>query len=196
MAIDDDTFDISELAGAAGVTQRTVRYYVQQGLLDAPGGRGPGTRYDRAHLDRLRLIRGLQRQHLPLAEIRRRLDDLDEQGVRDALDMLTGDREEPSSALDYVRSVLSASPARHGRPARGVPPPVMMREMAEPHMAEVSPAAAPSQAPGAVEKRSTWERIELAPDVEVHVRRPLSREQNRQLERLMEVARNLFSEER
>ena len=67
-----EQWDLNELADAAGVTPRTVRYYVQQGLLPAPAARGPGAHYERDHLDRLRLIKRLQRQHYPLAEIRRR----------------------------------------------------------------------------------------------------------------------------
>ena len=43
--------------------------------------------------------------------------------------------------------------------------------------------------------RSQWERVALAPDVELHVRRPLSREQNRRVERLLEEARRIFEEE-
>jgi hypothetical protein len=54
-------------------------------------------------------------------------------------------------------------------------------------------AAQPVQASRST--RSTWERIPLAPDVELHVRRPLSREQNRHVERLLEAARDLFAEE-
>src|SRR5215208_8012157 len=71
------TYDLGELCELADVTPRTVRYYLQQGLLPSPGKQGPATRYDRGHLDRLRLVRRLQREHLPLAEIRRRLDALD-----------------------------------------------------------------------------------------------------------------------
>ena len=57
-------------------------------------------------------------------------------------------------------------------------------------------AAAPERhpAPTAAE-RSQWERITLAPDVELHVRRPLTREQNRLVEQLLEAARKLFWEE-
>ena len=40
----------------------------------------------------------------------------------------------------------------------------------------------------AVAPRSQWDRITLAPDIELHVRRPLAREDNRRLERLLEVA--------
>ena len=43
--------------------------------------------------------------------------------------------------------------------------------------------------------RSQWDRLTLAPDVELHVRRPLSREQNRQVERLIEAARDIFEED-
>jgi hypothetical protein len=56
--------------------------------------------------------------------------------------------------------------------------------------AEPTPAAQSSRS-----ARATWERIRLAPDVELHIRRPLSREQNRQVERLLEAARDLFAEE-
>src|SRR5215213_9561699 len=96
-------YDLAELCDRAGVTPRTVRYYIQQGLLPSPGARGPEARYDEEHLDRLSLIRRLQKEHLPLAEIRRRLETLDDDGVRAALA-----EPEPShaSALDYVRQVL------------------------------------------------------------------------------------------
>ena len=42
--------------------------------------------------------------------------------------------------------------------------------------------------------RSQWDRIVLAPDVELHVRRPLSREQNRSVDRLLEAARAIYKE--
>src|SRR5690242_14323104 len=79
----DPTNDLSlqQLADQAGVTPRTVRYYISQGLLPAPIGQGPTARYGRAHLDRLRLIRRLQLEHQPLAEIRSRLERLDDDQV-------------------------------------------------------------------------------------------------------------------
>jgi hypothetical protein len=43
--------------------------------------------------------------------------------------------------------------------------------------------------------RSQWERLTLAPDVELHVRRPGTREENRRIERLLEAARGIFNEE-
>ncbi|WP_437638387.1 helix-turn-helix domain-containing protein [Sorangium sp. So ce854] len=67
------TYKLDELAAAAGVAPRTVRYYVQRGLLSAPEFRGKDTSYGREHLARLRAIKVLQQAHLPLEEIQARL---------------------------------------------------------------------------------------------------------------------------
>nr|AYM54231.1 transcriptional regulator MerR family [Sorangium cellulosum] len=67
------TYKLDELAGEAGVAPRTVRYYVQRGLLPAPEFRGKDTAYGREHLARLRAIKVLQQAHLPLEEIQARL---------------------------------------------------------------------------------------------------------------------------
>jgi hypothetical protein len=40
--------------------------------------------------------------------------------------------------------------------------------------------------------RSQWDRIALTPDVELHVRRPLSRPDNKRVERLIAVARQIL----
>jgi DNA-binding transcriptional MerR regulator len=57
---------LDELAERAGVSPRTVRYYVQRGILPAPEFRGPETAYSREHLVRLKAIRVLQERHQPL----------------------------------------------------------------------------------------------------------------------------------
>ncbi|WP_438028397.1 helix-turn-helix domain-containing protein [Sorangium sp. So ce233] len=67
------TYKLDELAVEAGVAPRTVRYYVQRGLLPAPEFRGKDTAYGREHLARLRAIKVLQQAHLPLEEIQARL---------------------------------------------------------------------------------------------------------------------------
>lgn len=188
MDIDRDELDLVQLAKAAGVTPRTVRYYMQQGLLPSPGTRGPGTKYDRALLDRLLLIKGLQRQHLPLSEIRRRVEPLDDEGVRAALG---GDPELPlrDTALGYVRAVMNrVKQPGESLPVRvAAPPPPGYRD-AEADLFGSAPARK-------YPMKGTWERVSLSPEVELHVRRPLSREQNKLVDRLLEAAREIFSEE-
>ncbi len=76
MGVTHRTYKLDELARAAGTSVRTIRYYVQRGLLPAPQFRGKDTAYDHAHLVRLRAIRRLQDDYLPLdaiaAELERR----------------------------------------------------------------------------------------------------------------------------
>jgi len=106
----DTPYSIADLARLTDVTPRTVRYYIAQGLLPAPGESGPGAHYGPAHLDRLQLIRRLQRQHLPLAEIRTRLATLSDQEIGEAIRSGEAQRSaQPDSALDYIRTVLGSS---------------------------------------------------------------------------------------
>ena len=208
---DDDRYSLTELADLAGVTPRTVRYYLAQGLLPAVGQTGPGSKYGADHLDRLRLIKRLQAEHLPLAEIRHRLEGLDPETIRD----LAGGPEPappPGSALDYLRTVLgtkttvrpptqpmAAPPAAEGVPLYSR---LSMASPAQdaPAIALALPAATttatPPPPPTPSIERSQWERIVLAPDVELHLRRPLSRSQNKQVDRLVTIARELLEEDR
>jgi DNA-binding transcriptional MerR regulator len=181
----DNTLDLNDLCRLGDVTARTVRYYVQQGLLPSPG-LGAGARYSPRHLDRLRLIRRLQREHLPLAEIRRRLEGLDDASIRSFADApVRRSAAALGSAVDYVRAALRKSPSRSSpAPARGAKPGTHRTAAALP-----SPPRPPAT------DRAQWERIALSPDVEIHVRRPLSREDNRRLEKLIAEAHALFGKE-
>ena len=68
----DSRYAIGELSALAGVSRRTVRYYVQEGLLPSPLGVGRGRHYGRPHLDRLLEVKAQQEAGLSLEEIRAR----------------------------------------------------------------------------------------------------------------------------
>lgn len=70
----DETYKLDELAKAAGTSPRTVRYYVQRGLLPPPVFRGKDSTYGREHVARLRAIKKLQEDYLPLDAIAVELD--------------------------------------------------------------------------------------------------------------------------
>ncbi len=208
---DASRYSLTELADLAGVTPRTVRYYMSQGLLPSPGASGPGAKYDDAHLGRLRLIRKLQREHLPLAEIRQRLAGLDDAAIATLAEETDPAPDPGDSALDYIRRVLSArEDPREGNanvhpPARirsfkaaAAPPPGM--PLASPTSDAYPPRARSLRlgvepTPDRRFERAQWERITLAPDIELHVRRPLPRPLAKQVDRLVSIARDLLEED-
>ena len=67
------TYTIDDLVERTGFSRRTIRYYVQEGLLEPPAGRGRGGFYYDSHLERLGQIRELQAQGLRLRTIREHL---------------------------------------------------------------------------------------------------------------------------
>jgi hypothetical protein len=160
-------------------------------------------------LDRLQLIKLLQRSHWPLAKIRSHLEGLDDESVRREL----GQPPElplpavSASALRYVRGVLDrdqfgATASFHAPdPRSSIEEDEQRRDLfdAEPPARSAMAAAASMPETGAKEKwpvtKTTWERIRLTRDVELNIRRPLTREHNKLIDRLLAAARNIFSEE-
>ena len=119
----DCIYGVEELAERGGVSRRTVRYYIQRGLLPPPRGLGRGKHYGESHLQTLVRIRELQEAAVP---------------------------------LDAIAAQLEGGTA--------VP-------------AEPAPAHS-----SATLQQSSWTRVLLAPDVELHVRgRRLSDEQIRKI---------------
>lgn len=174
-------YSLTELADLGGVTTRTVRYYISQGLLPSPLGAGPGPKYGDTDLARLRLIKRLQREHQPLAEIRKVLDGLGDEEILE-----TEPDPEPAptdSALDYLRRVTG-------------PHRVSEAPWSGAYLSTMPAMPAPSAPTDDVRlERSQWERIDLAPDVELHIRRPLARSTAKRVDRLIAIARDLLEED-
>jgi DNA-binding transcriptional MerR regulator len=233
----DAAYSIADLARVTGLNVRTIRYYIAQGLIPASGESGPGAHYGQGHLDRLRLTKRLQAQHLPLSEIRAQLSALGDDEIATLLAGAEGVSETPrSSALDYVRGLLEPRPpaggglaarmqvappsapvAASGPAPAPAPTPVLrqpgplhparllMRREAppagpapeQPALAETDEAYAetPAPAPPAPPERSQWERLSLGPNIELHVRRPLSRLEQRRVDRFITIARQVLHDD-
>jgi DNA-binding transcriptional MerR regulator len=82
MSLEKGQMRLGDLAQQAGIPPRTVRYYVQRGLLPAPRFRGPDTAYEEEHLLRLRAIRRLQERFFPLDAIQVELGRLTPEAIR------------------------------------------------------------------------------------------------------------------
>lgn len=206
----DDPLLINDLAKKAGVSVRTIRYYVKEGLLPAPQFRGRYSFYDEAYLYKLKLIQQLKQAFLPLKEIRRQLENLTAEQIK----VLVDEREkaasndgtveaamppsmpapvfarESSSAVEYVSKILTTHPASSpiSSPAPGVAP---GREFSSPELKTRS-----AMMPG-IESVSAWRRIQLKPGIELHVQEPVRPDDAQHIRRIIEFAKNIFqSDER
>jgi DNA-binding transcriptional MerR regulator len=239
MMPDEKSYTIGELAQAAEVTIRTVRYYVAIELLPPPESGGRAATYSDKHVARLNLIKILKDEFLPLHEIRALLRGLDDQAVAELLQEKqthpAPPPPAPNSAKAYLQTLLHppASPAqstglmRHKlkahqlreealdqkiapahAPVGGAPPTPAPAGQAgvsrpQPDNAGSSPTAAseasmPVGAALPLPLQSTraehWQRYQLTPDVELHVKAGL---ENTSLwykvEQLLKIAQQLLS---
>jgi len=163
------SMEIGQLAAMTGVTRRTIRYYVAIGLLPPGEGSGPRRFYSETHINRLRLIRQLKDQFLPLDEIKRRLADWPNDeivSIPDAPRPMTF----AEAGSDRVYSAACESNRDeddHERFAglRYSPPPPKQKSRPVTH----------------------WRRVSLLPDIEVHIRENPSPEAQHLLNMFMEI---------
>lgn len=84
--MEETSYRVGELADKAGVTKRTIHYYIGRGLIPPPAGEGLGAVYSDEHLYRILLIKKLQDSFLPLDEIRKRTAGMNLQEVISSLE--------------------------------------------------------------------------------------------------------------
>jgi DNA-binding transcriptional MerR regulator len=188
---------ISELADLTGVSTRTIRYYIEEGLLPQPEIRGKYAVFNDDYLIRLKLIKYLKDAYLPLKEIRKRLDTLMVPEMRDLLKKFEQDparalaelevystdkpdaAEMPAplidSAQDYISQVMHKKPVRMNNEER----------------ASFNAPATPAPMKYNFSQES-WQRVELAPGIELNVRQPQPTARRSQINELIEVARKIF----
>ena len=179
------TYSLKEVATQVGVELRVLRSWMGSPYRILRGvGRGSGARYSQHFRDRAMLAQRLRTENVTLGEIAKRLSGIPDEELEQILASGVGAMQQKvrGSAADYAAAALSS---------RGMFTSALQQRMAG-HSATRSqqvPAATTSQRAGA---RVNWERITLSDGVEIHVRRPMNREENRLLERLLEEAERIF----
>jgi DNA-binding transcriptional MerR regulator len=163
------SYTIDELSEIVGIPIRTIRFYVSEGLLPGPGARGKAATYSEEHLLRLRLIRRLVEERVPLAEIRERLQGLT---VKDVRGLLASEERRSArlervkqSPKEYIGALLDRARTRKAPPlddsfsAWAHQPDTLHGLFARHHRARSEPFAA-----------ETWRHITLEPGIELHIR--------------------------
>lgn len=78
-------WSLDELCARAQTARRTVRYYIQQGLVDRPVGVAKSARYGQRHLEQLLKIHKWQRSGVSLARIGEMLREGEDEEATDAV---------------------------------------------------------------------------------------------------------------
>ena len=108
-------YSLNELAEQSGIEPRTIRSYIQKGLLTGPAARGRNAYYTDYHLNRLRSIKLLKEYYgLQMKEIREHLvangdRELTPESSKQKVASSAGRSARPpggtSSALDYIKLI-------------------------------------------------------------------------------------------
>jgi DNA-binding transcriptional MerR regulator len=188
--MNEPTFSISELAKRAGISVRTIRYYLNEGLLPQPQTEGRYSVYSPDYLDRLELIARLKESFLPLKEIRQRVSGLDIHQVRLILRELDesgeGQAAEKEDSILYRKSGQGLSSALEYL--------TRIKETQTKALYQPPPTRPGAPAPsGTALPTHTWERIELSDGVELHVRQPQPADTRSRIRQVIDFARKLFS---
>lgn len=72
--MDEIVYTLDDLASLTGISKRTVRYYIQMGLVDRPIGETKASRYTPKHLERLLTVQRLTAEGLTLEGVKKYLE--------------------------------------------------------------------------------------------------------------------------
>jgi DNA-binding transcriptional MerR regulator len=116
----DDRYTAEQLAQLGGVSLRTVRYYVQEGLIDRPEARGPGANFTDRHLRQLKRCQLLQDWGFDLETIRDKAGNF--QGILDGFASDSGglDRTTLRAVLQAMTGDETQLTTRHAATVRAV----------------------------------------------------------------------------
>ena len=202
-----EEYTLDQLAKLVRMHPRTIRSYIQQGLIRGPDTMGRNARYGDHHLKRLKVIQTLKKDHhLSLGEIRRVVtmagpdEDIQIQLVGRGPDSEV--EPAPASALEYIRS-------RRNRRSQVKPPEErisLSAPLEEPvqsipdqdHLTPLKTLLRRLQNDSYISttqrrrRSEEWIRLEVTPDVEIHVRGQLPPEQMQDFEQLAELMRHIL----
>ena len=170
----DGSYSLAELAEFTGLEERTIRSYIERGLLAGANARGRAASYSDEHLARLNIIMSLRRArpNIGLSEIRVFLQNLSPDQIKRfaggeitatsrATDTLirTEDPESGTATTEGIEMPRTTDWARSAARLTGVERLVCI-------LREVSG----QKALGLTSKVEGWQRIAVTPDIELSVR--------------------------
>ncbi len=195
---------LEELASISLVPIRTLRFYIQEGLLPGPDTRGKNATYSNQHLERIEMIKRLKEHFLPLQQIKSLLDNMSEDDIQKILiyreqfklsmeDNSTFLENRPksskvgSSALDYIRSLEQT---QHLNQAVGEPK--MTLKMPKEQFVFTEAPIQYNDRSSSRPRRESWRKIIFTDGVELHISVAREKQFKAEIQELVDFARNLF----
>lgn len=130
--------------------ERTIRYYMAEGLVQTPEEKqGTASVFGYLNLLQLLTVKKLQAEHLPIRKIRELVAGKSEQELETLLGIgSTTKKSRETEAKRYLESLLAPTPVTEAAPPRQA-------------------AAAP---PPQSDQSQSWQRVEIEPGLELHIR--------------------------
>lgn len=198
---------LQDLAAETGVEPRTIRSYVEKGVIPGPESLGRGARYPRETLDRLKVLQLLRdaNRALTLDQIRVLLQGIGLSQMRAIAngtlrigavidtDAIGTSQPQKTAALDYLRSIRGATSIHSWKTSsRAVPHQADQLPVLE-NAARALASLVGLPASSRSARGETWYRIALTPDIELSVRGEFDTEQLAQLHRIGDSLRTLLT---
>jgi DNA-binding transcriptional MerR regulator len=193
----ENRYSLNDLADSVGIEPRTIRSYIERGLLPGAQERGRAASYSEEHLSRLEVIKSLRRARptITLSEIRIFLEGLDPERLRalasgsitatapriiesvkhddiEITNPISEDEDEIPRMIDWERSAARLTGA--GRLV------LLLRELSG------------IRSPASTAKMEMWQRIPVTPDVELSVRAEFDANQLAAFKELADLLRHLL----
>jgi DNA-binding transcriptional MerR regulator len=196
---------LDDLANLSKMPIRTLRYYIQEGLLPGPDTRGKFASYSRQNLDRIKMIQRLKDKYLPLLQIKQLLENMSEDDIHQMLqyqDELYPCINQPrleinqevhptepgSKALDYIRALEQ----EHGIiQSVNEPGPAVIKSPTKDHVYNQEPKHYQSPPISRV-RRESWRKIIFIDGFELHISAAREKEFKVEIQQLLEFTRNLL----
>ena len=144
------------------LNERTLRYYISEGLMDAPDDKGSAAVYSKKHLLQVLVVKALQARYLPIKRIR---------------EILWGKREKELEGIlrDYVREQSVSQRGLPGldlprRDVRAYEPASFRGPVDRDDPSEQIPKFEPRTLQAYEPEVASWKRLDLDDGVELHIR--------------------------
>jgi len=186
-------YSLNDLASTVGIEARTIRSYIERGLLPGAEARGRAASYSQEHLSRLEVIKSLRRArpNITLGEIRIFLEGLNPE----RLHALAGGS--IIASIDESRRSDDADPLDIAEDDDGIPMTINWDRSAAKltgaeRLVHLLREVSGVKSPAPLSKVEGWQRIAVTPDVEFSVRAEFDANQLVAFRELADLIRHLL----